>query len=112
MMRYRTGDVVLIRFTFTDESRAKVRPGVVLSGDEYNQGRNEMICAAITSNVSRILPGDILVQRWQAAGLLFPSVVTGIVRTVRRSMLARKLGAMDRTDLDAYRNQLRKVLGL
>jgi mRNA-degrading endonuclease toxin of MazEF toxin-antitoxin module len=97
---------------FTDESRAKLRPGLVLSSKDYNQGRNEIICAAITSNVDRLLPGDHLVQGWQTAGLLFPSIVTGIVRTIKQTMISGRLGAMAKTDFEAYRDQLRRVLGL
>lgn len=72
MIIYEHGDVVLIRFVFTNGSGAKRRPAVIVSTSEYHQGRQEAIVAAITSNVDRLLVGDHLISGWQEAGLLFP----------------------------------------
>jgi mRNA-degrading endonuclease toxin of MazEF toxin-antitoxin module len=57
---YKRGEVALVRFVFADEHGAKRRPVVVLSGHEYQAGRQEVIVAALTSNVSRLLPGESL----------------------------------------------------
>ncbi len=111
MMSYRPADIVLVRFLFTDESHAKARPALVLSNQSYNKGRNELICAAITSNVARLLPGDHLVNRWQEAGLILPSVVTGIVRTILQTMVFRKLGVLPETDMAQYQARIGAVLG-
>lgn len=55
---YKQGDVVLVDFVFSDESGIKKRPAVVLSTDSYHRGRQEVIIAAVTSNVERLLSGD------------------------------------------------------
>ena len=68
--------------------------------------------AAITSNVRRRLFGDHLVSDWKSAGLLFPSVATGIIRTVAREIIDRKLGVMGTADLDAIDRELRRSLAL
>ena len=68
--------------------------------------------AAITSNVRRRLFGDHLIVDWKGAGLLFPSVATGILRTVTREMLDRKLGVMAKGDMDAVDTGLRRSLAL
>jgi hypothetical protein len=47
---------------------------------------------------------------WKGAGLLFPS--TGILRTVTRGMIDRKLGVMAKVDIDAVDNGLRQSLAL
>ena len=49
---------------------------------------------------------------WKDAGLLFPSVATGILRTVTREMLDRKLGVMAKVDMDAVDSELRRTLAL
>jgi len=112
MTSYRRGDVVLVRFIFTNESGAKHRPVLIISTDAYHQGRQEAIVAAITSNISRLLVGDYLVTDWKAAGLLYPSVVTGIIRTIKQDMIDKKLGVMPATDMQAIENIIRTVLGL
>jgi mRNA-degrading endonuclease toxin of MazEF toxin-antitoxin module len=106
------GDVVLIGFVFADESGKKVRPAVVVSSPGYHRNRQEVIVAAITSNVGRRLFGDHLIREWKAAGLLFPSVATGILRTIKRTMIDRKLGAIPKPDLDAIDRGLRGALAL
>jgi mRNA interferase MazF len=85
---YRRGDVVLVSFVFTDHSGAKVRPALVVSSVAYHRRRQDVIVAAITSNTNRRLLGDHLIADWEGAGLLFPSMVTGIVRTVKGTMVA------------------------
>lgn len=106
------GDVILVGFVFADESGRKLRPALVVSSAGYHRARHEVIVAAITSNVRRRLFGDHLISDWKGAGLLFPSVATGILRTIKRSMVHRKLGAMPETDLEAVDQALRRSLGL
>lgn len=112
MTAYKRGDVVLVGFVFSDESGKKLRPALVISSSAYNRGRKEVVVAAITSNVRRRLFGDHLIVDWKGAGLLFPSVATGILRTVTREMLDRKLGVMAKGDMDAVDNGLRRALAL
>ena len=112
MTLYNRGDVVLIGFVFADETGAKQRPAVIISSDAYHQQRQEAIISAITSNTDRILVGDCLIDYWQEAGLLFPSVATGIIRTIKQSMITRKLGAMSQSDLKEVNKQLSIALGL
>jgi mRNA interferase MazF len=112
MTNYKRGDVVLVNFVFSDESRVKRRPALVLSTDEYNNGRQEVIVAAITSNTQRILIGDYLLTHWQKVGLLYPSVVTGIFRTIKNQMIYRKLGELSDDDMKAVEQKARHILGL
>lgn len=112
MTDYEQGDVVLVRFIFTDETEAKRRPAVILSTSDYHHDRQEAILAAITSNVDRLLVGDHPIAGWQEAGLLFPSVATGIIRTIKQAMIERRLGVMPPADMQAIRDKLRQVLGL
>ena len=109
---YKRGDVVLVGFVFSDESGRKLRPALIISSSAYNRGRKEIVVAAITSNVRRHLFGDHLIVDWKSAGLLFPSVATGILRTVTRGMVDRKLGAMAKGDLEAVDHGLRRSLAL
>lgn len=112
MTSYNRGDVVLVNFVFSEDKGVKRRPAVVVSSDAYHQSRQEAIIAAITSSIDRLLVGDHLVSGWREAGLLYPSVVTGIIRTVKQSMIARRLGQLERRDLDSISYNLKDILGL
>jgi len=44
--------------------------------------------------------------------LLAPSIVTGIVRTIKHDMIAGKMGALPPSDLHAVEDKLREILAL
>lgn len=46
----RQRDIVFVPFPFSDLSRAKVRPVVIISDNEHNLHNEDFICCAITSN--------------------------------------------------------------
>ncbi|MCL5986693.1 MAG: type II toxin-antitoxin system PemK/MazF family toxin [Actinobacteria bacterium] len=99
-------------FRFTDEAGVKRRPSVIISTDTYHRDRQEVIVAAITSNINRLLVGDHFIDGWRDAGLLHPSVATGIIRTVKQEMIHHKLGDMPSVDMQAIDDGLRQAVGL
>jgi mRNA interferase MazF len=112
MIGYSRGDVVLVGFVFADESGRKLRPAVIISSSAYHRARQEVVVTAVSSNVKRRLFGEHLIGDWKGAGLLFPSTVTGIIRTIKRSMIDRRLGSLAKSDLEAVERELRRCLGL
>jgi len=112
MTDFKRGDVVLVHLMFSDESGAKRRPAVIISTGEYHHGRQEAIIAAITSNTDHLHVGDYPITGWKAAGLLFPSAATAIIRTIKQTMIERRLGSMPSIDMHAIDGKLREVLGL
>lgn len=103
---------MLVGFIFSDESARKLRPAVVVSARGYARSRREVIVAAITSNVRRRLFGDHVIADWRGAGLLFPSLVTGILRTITHVMVERRLGVMPALDMVAIDRELHRSLAL
>jgi mRNA interferase MazF len=112
MIAFRRGDVVLVEFVFSDESGRKQRPALVVSSDAYHRARQGVVISAIPSNVTRRLFGEHVLADWQVAGLLFPSTATGILRTIKHSMVRRRLGSLAQPDLDAFSGALRRSLDL
>ena len=58
MTSYDRGTIVLVRFVVADETGAKQRPVLILSTPQFHAGRHEVVVAALTSNVGRVLVGD------------------------------------------------------
>src|SRR5713101_9398222 len=112
MTSFSRGDIVLVKFVFADEKGSKQRPGLIVSATRYHQGRREAILAAITSNVGRTLVGDYKIKAWRESGLLYPSIVTGIVRTIKHDMVAGKMGELPAQELQSVENKLREILAL
>ncbi len=112
MIGYSRGDVVLVNLIHADETGSKRRPVLVISSAPYHQARQDVIVAAITSNVGRHLYGDHGIADWRAAGLLYPSAVTGTIRTIKRWMIQRRLGALSVRDPQSFDSELRRSLAL
>lgn len=79
------GDVLLVPFPFTDQVGSKKRPGVVVSKDEYNASRRDVVILAISSQV-RVPLGyaEAMVSHWQEAGLLKESVFKPVLTTLEQ----------------------------
>lgn len=61
------GDVVLVPFPFTDQSGIKKRPAVVVSSNNYNVSRRDLLIMAITSQVRQPLGfAEALILDWQS----------------------------------------------
>lgn len=112
MTTCKRGDLVLVAFVFADEKGVKKRPALVISSESYHDHRQEIVVAAVTSNIDRILPGDYVIRDWAAAGLPLPSVVSGIVRTIKREMVLRRIGALPSPERRAVDRHLRASLSL
>ena len=89
-------DIVLIPIPFTDLTSHKKRPAVILSSDTYNESNEDIVVAAITSNIesrpfSIMLTGDDL-----ESGTL---KVTSIIRadkiyTLNKSIVIKTFGSV------------------
>ena len=112
MIAFSRGDVVLVSFVYTDQAGAKLRPALVISSGAFHASREDVIVAAITSNVRRRLVGDHLIADWNGAGLLFPSIVTAICRTLKGAAIVRRLGSLAEQDQGAVDQELRRALSL
>ena len=112
MIPSKRGGIVLVEFGYSEGIGSKKRPALVLSTESYHQSRQEVIVAAMTSNLSRVLAGDTMIKQWRAAGLLFPSVATGILRTIKANLIVRSLGSLSHQDLQRVEKNLRHTLGL
>ena len=73
MTPFEFGDIVLVPFPFTNQSQTKKRPAVVISSKAYNSERPDLVIMAVTSQIkSTAIIGEVIVQDWQAAGLIKP----------------------------------------
>ena len=110
MTRYNFGDVILVGFPFTNLQATKQRPAVVISAAAYQQSRPDVILMAITSQIRQPLAfGEYLLQDWQHAGLLKPSVLKPLIATLEQTQIIRTLGQLSAADQSALRDVLQKI---
>ena len=90
------GDVVLVRFPFTDLATSKKRPALVLSPPEYVTRHGDVVFLALTSQPQ---PEDELsLSNWQGAGLPKPTWFKPLIATVAANIIVRRLGAVAQDD--------------
>ena len=105
MSSYAAGDVVLLEFPFTDTSGSKRRPALVL----LDTGDDDIVVARVTGQLTAT-PEDVVLDEWQQAGLLLPSVVRlHKVATLQRRLVGKKLGRLTPGDWSRVILALRQV---
>jgi mRNA interferase MazF len=111
---YKHGDVVLVPFPFTDLRSAKHRPALVISSDAFNSVREDLLLAAITSQILDALAADemqIPPDDLDACGLPKPSIIklTKLV-TLHRMLVVKRLGSLPIGTLNQALAGIRQML--
>ncbi|MCP4485992.1 MAG: type II toxin-antitoxin system PemK/MazF family toxin [Gammaproteobacteria bacterium] len=109
---FKFGQIVLVRFPFTDQRGSKQRPAVVISSTGYNRARPDIILMAVTSQIrAKTEFGEAVIEDWQAAGLLKPSAIKPIVFTAEKTIIKKTLGQLGDKDQKGLRAIVETVIG-
>ena len=92
------GDIVLIRFPFTNFSGDKKRPALVISSDRYNERGSDTIVLSITSKIPdrpRRDDYELSENDQNFAGLNRRSIVKlGKIATVNQNIILKRIGRL------------------
>ena len=110
-MKLNRGDIILVEVFFSDGTGAKLRPALILSDNDYNKSRDEVIISAITSNVKHFYNGDTEIIHWEKAGLKIASLATAILQTVKKDRVKKHLGQIEKSDFNKIGKNISKILG-
>ena len=72
MPSYSKGDVVLVRYPFSDLSDFKVRPAITVSAPHISR---DIFVVPLTSKTDALLAGEFVMKDWKSAGLNVASAV-------------------------------------
>mgnify|MGYP001079360444 CR=1 FL=1 len=108
---YQTGDIILVRFPFTDLSSSKVRPSLVISawGDD-------LIVVGIFSRVPDTIKNTWVMLKegspnFASTGLKKTSVIkTEKIAVIHRSVVRQKLGSLPQKFMIQVNEALKKAL--
>ncbi len=110
MTCYEKWDVVLVPFPFTDLSRLKKRPAVVLSSTEYNAS-GDAIIGFLTSNIMGLERlGDYTLVAPKIAGLPLPTRFRLKMATIDVSIVSKRLGSMVEADRSGISEKIRESI--
>jgi len=106
------GEIVLVPFPFTDQTKSKQRPAVIVNTAAYRAERPDIIVMAITSQLRPSAAfGEVWLEGWQDAGLLKPSAIKPVIATLESNLVIRRLGRLIAADIDALRIALDSIIG-
>ncbi len=110
-MTYKTFEVVVVPFPFTDIKADKRRPALILSNDvNFNKKSGHAVLAMITSQKNPEWPLDIPITGNSQAGLKAPSKVRMKLFTLDKRLIVRKIGMLTAADKKAVARALRSLL--
>ena len=108
MTRYEAGDVVLVRFPFTDLSSSKLRPALVLNTPRFQSRHGDVVVLALTSQPQR--DEALRLAEWRSAGLPKPSWLKPVIGTLAATLVHRRLGRLSAKDDGAVRSTLGQLI--
>lgn len=105
MENYLPGEILLLKFPFTDEADAKRRPALLL----IDVGDDDIVVARITTQNSRA-SFDVEIKKWREAGLKAASVIRlHKLATLEKKMIERKLGKLAPDDWQQVQKKLQEL---
>ncbi len=112
-MIYKSFDVVVVPFPFTDRLAEKRRPALVLSDAEnFNKDSGNCVLAMITSQRNPSWPLDVPIDNIKETGLKSPSKVRMKIFTLDSRLIIRKIGRLSSQDRIAVQKALDNLISL
>lgn len=109
---YKQGDILLIPIPFSDLTSSKKRPVVVLSNNDYNDKTDDIVVAAITSNITTkdytvIITGKDL----QEGSLQVESCIrVDKIYTLSQSIVISRFGAVNAEVIDFVKEKFNLLI--
>ena len=115
MTSYKRGDVILVKFPYSDLIRYKKRPALVVQDETVETGLSQRVVVQITSNLNRIGGTRVLIVKdspiGHAMGILSDSIIVADhLATVLPREIDKVIGRCN--CLPEVDKALRQVLGL
>ena len=109
MSNYSRGEVVLVRYPFSDLSGSKIRPAVIVNAPHTSK---DVFILPLTSKTKSLLMGEFVLKDWSQAGLNVETAAKRGIYTVHQNLIVRKVGKLSDSDAKDLDDALRLWLGL
>jgi mRNA interferase MazF len=102
------GDIVLLKFPFTDGTTFKRRPALIIN--DFDDG--DIIVCRITSQIYKT-KYDIYVDDWEKSGLKLPSVIrVNKIATLQKDLVEFIMGKIEKPTKEEVRKIISKLTDL
>ncbi len=116
-MKYKRGDIVVVKFPFTINSGKEIqkgRPALVIYNNQIESRYNDIILSAITSQIpENIMELELLIEPDTVNGLLKRSLLRlDFIMTIPENLISRKIGELALDMLAVAENKIKKSLSI
>ncbi len=109
-MTYKKWDVVVVPFPFSDSSKMKPRPALILSNSGFNSKSGHSLLAMITTASNTNWHNDVSITDLEKAGLPVPSVVRFKLFSLDNRVILKKIGEFSAKDKVIFGQAFEKIL--
>lgn len=109
---FEQGDILLIAFPFSDLTKAKQRPVLVLSNKNHNYSSSDFICCGITSNLNNKKYSIILDKSDMQQGNIPKTsrIKFNKIFTLEKSLVIKRIGRINVKKLRQVQKALMELL--
>ncbi len=111
-MIYEPFGIVSIPFPFTDKTKSKKRPAVVISTKQFQKETGHASLLMITSAKHSEWFGDFLVTDLESTGLSQEVIIRQKIFTIDLRLVEKSVGHLSKKDADAVKSLLKKCLSI
>lgn len=105
-MEFKFGDIILIKFPFTDLTNTKLRPSVVLSNLS-----SDLVLSFITSQIKNQEENDLILEPSEENGLKVSSILKLCkIATLDKSLAIGKIGSLSNEDIEKVKINLIRMI--
>jgi mRNA interferase MazF len=109
MSNYSRGEVILVRYPFSDLSGSKIRPAVIINAVHTSK---DVFILPLTSKTQSLMAGEFVLTNWSQAGLNVETAAKRGIYTVHQNLIVQRVGKVSGADLKDLDDALRLWLGL
>ena len=108
------GEIVWIRFPYSDMKEVKFRPALILSNDSYNKKYNDVLICAITSNLQKREYGVVIDKSNMMRGTIpIKSVIRADkILSVEKDMVNKSFAEIDSRTFSAVVKKIMNLISL
>ena len=116
-MSYKKGNIVVVKFPFVPKEgnqKQKGRPALVISTDEVKKRYDDLILAAITSQIPTTpMEAEIILESKEVTGLLKTSLLRlDFIMTIPEELISRKIGDLPGNLMSEVEKRLGIIFGI
>lgn len=90
----RQGDLILVRFPFSNLSQFKIRPALIVSNDEFNKKSDVWACAITSKNKDHCIPLKDSLEEGKFEKESFAK--TNAIATIEKELILKKIGKINK----------------